>query len=247
MNDNRAHDKDKEDRLEIIDDLAKREVHMVCVKDFMEIEYFKENNLRLVAGANGLNRSVTRPNIAQLKNFYEWMEGGEFLVVNGIGLKLYEEKNLIELIDNANKAGAACIAFELNADYIPDIPENVIKFANDIKLPIFTLPWDVSFGNVLNTIYDYIIRNQLKEVSISELMKNMLFTDIDQTYALEQAKFYGYDLSEAYNVVIMKLDDVQSYRNEVTNRLSKEISESDIDCPYMLLQHYSNIIILLKI
>lgn len=219
---------------------------MVCVKDFMEIEYFKENNLRLVAGANGLNRSVTRPNIAQLKNFYEWMEGGEFLVVNGIGLELYKEKNLIELIDNANKAGAACIAFELNADYIPDIPENVIKFANDIKLPIFTLPWNVSFGNVLNTIYDYIIRNQLRDVSISELMKNMLFTNIDQTYALEQARFYGYDLTEPYCVVVIQTDDVQKYRNEITNRFSKEISEWDIACPYMLLQHYSNIIVFIK-
>lgn len=219
---------------------------MVCVKDFMEIEYFKDNNLQLIAGANGLNRSVTRPNIAQLKNFYEWMEGGEFLVINGIGLKLYEENNLIELIDNANKAGAACIAFELNTDYIPEISKKVIDFANEIKLPIFTLPWNVSFGNVLNTIYDYIIRNQLREVSISELMKNMLFTDIDKTYALEQARFYGYDLSEAYCVVIIKTDDVENYRNEVTNRLSREISGSDIDCPYMLLQHYSNIIVFIK-
>ena len=147
---------------------------MVCVKDFMEIEYFKDNNLQLIAGANGLNRSVTRPNIAQLKNFYEWMEGGEFLVINGIGLKLYEENNLIELIDNANKAGAACIAFELNTDYIPEISKKVIDFANEIKLPIFTLPWNVSFGNVLNTIYDYIIRNQVNGKAIQPKVANTL-------------------------------------------------------------------------
>lgn len=219
---------------------------MVSVKDFMDIDFFKENNLELIAGANGLNRIVTRPNIAQLKNFYEWMEGGEFLVVNGIGLNLYEEKNLIELIDNANNAGVACIAFELNSDYIPEIPENVISFANDLKLPIFTLPWDVSFGNVLNTIYDFIIRNQLREVSISELMKNILFTNVDKTYALEQAKFYGYDLSDAYCVVVIKPDNEQNYQTEVTNCLRKQISENNASCPYMLLQHYSNIIVFIK-
>ena len=197
---------------------------MVTVKEFMDIEFFKENHLTLVAGANGLNRIVKRPNIAQLKNFFEWMEGGEFLVINGISLNLNEGNNFMELLDNANKA----------------------KVANEIKLPIFTLPWDVSFGKILNTIYDYIIRNQLKEVSISELMKNILFTNVDKTYALEQAKFYGYNLNDAYCVVTIQLEEVETHHTEVTNQLRRVILEYNIECQYMVLQHYSNIIIFIK-
>lgn len=219
---------------------------MVTVKEFMDIEFFKENHLTLVAGANGLNRIVKRPNIAQLKNFFEWMEGGEFLVINGISLNLNEGNNFMELLYNANKAKVACIAFELSPDYIPQIPNKVIEFANEIKLPIFTLPWDVSFGKILNTIYDYIIRNQLKEVSISELMKNILFTNVDKTYALEQAKFYGYNLNDAYCVVTIQLEEVETHHTEVTNQLRRVISEYNIECQYMVLQHYSNIIIFIK-
>ena len=74
---------------------------MVYVKDIMELDYFKNNNLELVGGVNGLNRVVTRPNIAQLMNFHEWMAGGEFLLVNGVGLELDKLENMLTLIKNA--------------------------------------------------------------------------------------------------------------------------------------------------
>ena len=84
---------------------------MVYVKDLMELDYFKKNRLTLVAGMNGLKRIVKRPNIAQLMNFNEWMAGGEFLLVNGVGLHLDQTDQLLKLIENAQKGKAACIAF----------------------------------------------------------------------------------------------------------------------------------------
>lgn len=175
---------------------------MVYVKDLMELDYFQKNRLTLVAGANGLKRIVKRPNIAQLMNFNEWMAGGEFLLVNGVGLHLDETDQLLKLIENAQKGKAACIAFEISETYLPTIPTEAKTLADQLKLPIFTLSWDVPFGEILNTVYDYIIRKQMEESRILELMQNVLFADINEEYILEQAAFYGFHLENPHCVLI---------------------------------------------
>lgn len=175
---------------------------MVYVKDLMELDYFKKNRLTLVAGMNGLKRNVKRPNIAQLMNFNEWMAGGEFLLVNGVGLHLDQTDQLLKLIENAQKGKAACIAFEISDTYLPVIPAEAKDLADQLKLPIFTLSWDVPFGEILNTVYDYIIRKQMEESRILELMQNVLFADINEEYILEQAAFYGFHLETPHCVLI---------------------------------------------
>ena len=105
---------------------------MVYVKDLMELDYFKKNKLTLVAGINGLNRIVKRPNIAQLMNFNEC-----------------QTEQLLKLIENAEKGKASCIAFEISDTYLPVIPKEAKELADQLKLPIFTLSWDVPFGEIL--------------------------------------------------------------------------------------------------
>ena len=175
---------------------------MVYVKDLMELDYFKKNQLTLVAGMNGLKRIVKRPNIAQLMNFNDWMAGGEFLLVNGVGLHLDQPDQLLKLIENAQKGKAACIAFEISDTYLPVIPAEAKELADQLKLPIFTLSWDVPFGEILNTVYDYIIRKQMENSRILELMQNVLFADINEEYILEQAAFYGFHLETPHCVLI---------------------------------------------
>ena len=150
---------------------------MATVEDIMQLPFFKENELKLLAGKKGLNRIVTRPNIAQLMNFSDWMAGGEFLLINGVGLHLDQKENLLMVIENAQKGKAACIVFEISQTYLPAIPQEAIDLSNQYQLPIFTLSWDVSFGQILNTVYDYIVRKEREDSNVMDLMRNILFTD----------------------------------------------------------------------
>lgn len=201
---------------------------MVYVKDIMEMEYFKNNHMELVAGGNGLNRIVTRPNIAQLMSFHEWMVGGEFLLINGVGLALNEIDNMLTLIRYANKGKAACIAFEISKDYIPEIPKEAIELANELRLPIFTLPWNVPFGEILNTVYDYIVRKQMEEKNIYELMQSILFGNPNEEYTMQQAAFYGYDLTTPHFVVIADCSEMKDRETGIAY-LNKCLSEQKIE------------------
>ena len=215
---------------------------MVYVKDLIELDYFKKNHLTLAAGANGLKRIVTRPNIAQLMNFHEWMSGGEFLLVNGVGLHLDQVDQMLQLISNAEKGNAACIAFEMSETYIPKIPKEAVVLADRLKLPLFTLAWEVPFGEVLNTVYDYVIRKQMEETRIQELMQNILFADINTDYIIEQSAFYGIDLKKPHCVMIADCI-LEGDKGEVFTYIRKSFSvESNLGEKVMVMNHNGHIV-----
>ncbi len=198
----------------------KGETFMATVEDIMELPFFKENELKLLAGKKGLNRIVTRPNIAQLMNFSDWMGGGEFLLINGVGLHLDQKENLLTVIENAQKGKAACIVFEISQTYLPTIPQEAIDLSNDYQLPIFTLSWDVSFGQILNTVYDYIVRKEREDSNVMDLMRNILFTDFNPGSILQQADYYGYNLRNPHQCIIACIEDL-SFEKDFYDAIKK--------------------------
>ncbi len=198
----------------------KGETFMATVEDIMELPFFKENELKLLAGKKGLNRIVTRPNIAQLMNFSDWMGGGEFLLINGVGLHLDQKENLLTVIENAQKGKAACIVFEISQTYLPKIPQEAIDLSNYYQLPIFTLSWDVSFGQILNTVYDYIVRKEREDSNVMDLMRNILFTDFNPGSILQQADYYGYNLRNPHQCIIACIEDL-SFEKDFYDAIKK--------------------------
>lgn len=198
----------------------KGETFMATVEDIMELPFFKENELKLLAGKKGLNRIVTRPNIAQLMNFSDWMGGGEFLLINGVGLHLDQKENLLTVIENAQKGKAACIVFEISQTYLPRIPQEAIDLSNYYQLPIFTLSWDVSFGQILNTVYDYIVRKEREDSNVMDLMRNILFTDFNPGSILQQADYYGYNLRNPHQCIIACIEDL-SFEKDFYDAIKK--------------------------
>ena len=181
---------------------------MATVEDIMNLHFFKENELTLLAGKKGLNRIVTRPNIAQLMNFSDWMAGGEFLLINGVGLHLDQKDNILAVIENAQKGNAACIVFEISKTYIPTIPKEALDLSDQYQLPIFSLPWDVSFGEILNTVYDYIVRKEREDSNIMDLIRNILFANLNPGTILQQADYYGYNLRKAHQCIVARIENI---------------------------------------
>ncbi len=199
---------------------------MATVEDIMNLNFFKENALELLAGKKGLNRIVTRPNIAQLMNFSDWMAGGEFLLINGVGLNLDQKENILTVIENAQKGKAACIVFEISQTYIPEIPQEALDLSDQYQLPIFSLPWDVSFGEILNTVYDYIVRKEREDSNVMDLIQNILFADLNPGTILQQADYYGYDLRKAHQCIVARIENA-SLQEEFYDVMKKTISKQN--------------------
>lgn len=54
----------------------------VICRDLLPLKYFER--IKLVAGQNGLDRTVTWPYVGQTSTVSQWVHGGELLFITGI-------------------------------------------------------------------------------------------------------------------------------------------------------------------
>lgn len=164
---------------------------MICVRDLYHLDYFQKEKMELLGGAGGLDRAVVSANFIQLFTFDQWMKGGEFLLVNGIGLHLEHSENIIKIITKANAKNVACIIFMIN-QYLPKIPDEAVTLANELDFPIFLIPHEPPFSECISVVYDYILRKRSEETSIAKLTRNLLLFDTDTLLLPQQLKESGY-------------------------------------------------------
>lgn len=65
----------------------------VTCQDLLPLKYFER--IKLVAGQNGLDRTVTWPYVGQTSSVSQWVHGGELLFITGIAHSADKLKDLI--------------------------------------------------------------------------------------------------------------------------------------------------------
>lgn len=65
----------------------------VTCQDLLPLKYF--DHIKLVAGHNGLDRTVTWPYVGQTSTVSQWVHGGELLFITGIAHSADKLKGLI--------------------------------------------------------------------------------------------------------------------------------------------------------
>lgn len=221
---------------------------MICVRDLYHLDYFQKEKMELLGGAGGLDRIVVSANFIQLFTFDQWMKGGEFLLVNGIGLHLEHSENIVKIINKANAKNVACIIFMIN-QYLPKIPEEAVTLANKLNFPIFLIPHEPPFSECISVVYDYILKKRSEEISSATLTRNLLLFDTDESILPQQLKDAGY-FDFGYRVAVFAAyqknvsGKVQEWDfflhhlyNEIVLHLSNLQNNSDYHPLYMLLSN----------
>ncbi len=106
---------------------------------------------KLLAGANGIEkRMVRRINIVDTPDIAHWMLGEEFLMTTAFVVREnpLEIKSLIVELNNRN---VSALGIKLGR-FIKDLPEEVLKTADDLEFPLISLPMDCSFSQVTNEV-----------------------------------------------------------------------------------------------
>lgn len=120
----------------------------IDVERLTESEMFK-NNITLVAGHRGLKRRVTCVTVQEAPNFYEQIDGGEFVLSAWYAFKDDMDAGLTAIRNLSDKASGLCI--KINR-FINSIPQEYIDCANELGLPLFTVGADIKFRNIIKCI-----------------------------------------------------------------------------------------------
>jgi len=160
------------------------------------------SKLTIVAGKSGLDRLVRWVHFIDLPDVIPWVQGGELLIITGIGLN-GDENKLKEIVHGIIKKKLAGLIVNVGP-YIKNVPTEVINLADQAGFPIFELPWEVKLIEVTKEICGHIVMKQTEQRSVKDFLEQLLLCPLENPEVLiQRAAYYGYDLAKAHQVAIV--------------------------------------------
>ncbi len=132
----------------------------------------RKYKMELVAGRNGIFTNVSWLHIVEEIKYASFLTGGELVLYTGVKSGSDNLKHFIEEI-RKNKACGLVINI---GEYVPEVPEEIIEYANENSFPIFTLPWEVYLVKISREFGSMIIQSEEEDKSLCTAFKSAIFT-----------------------------------------------------------------------
>lgn len=131
---------------------------------------------KLVAGVSGVNQTIQYVDSMEVPDISPWLKKRELMITTGYSIK-NNPKALIMLIENLHKVEAAGIVIK-TARFIGEIPQEALKRADDLGVPVIEAPNDVSIAELSNSIIKAIVNEQTDRLEFSEKIHEK-FTELE--------------------------------------------------------------------
>lgn len=143
----------------------------------------KDYRINLIAGAEGLDNKVVWVHMIEDCEVAEFLHGNEVILSTGIG-NLANDTKLMEFVKKLHSSNASAVMINIGP-YIKSIPKEIIDYCNEVKLPLYTIPWEVKLVDLTRKFCQMLIESEEKEKSLTSLVKDYLFKP------QERDKVYG--------------------------------------------------------
>src|SRR5438552_2544935 len=117
----------------------------LTVREALTIDSLQD--VKVLAGSEGLGRNITCVNVMEVPDILQWVRGGELLLTTTYPLK-DAPLSLSDLIRVLNDKGLAAIAIKPHR-YLDDIPDEILRIADELAFPVLELPHDASFVDLI--------------------------------------------------------------------------------------------------
>lgn len=140
-----------------------------CVADWYH--GVERNEVRLLAGREGLSRHFLRAYIVERPEFSSFLEGQEIVFILGVALRSGEE--LTETVVNCCRAGVSAIVVNTGT-YIKEIPSDALQFCQEHGLPLFEVPWHVHVEALMQQAFQLTVNAQSKDSTLEQLVQSAI-------------------------------------------------------------------------
>lgn len=141
----------------------------IRIKDILEMKPLE--NGKLLAGAAGADKMVTRVNVMADPDILNWVDEGEFLLTTGYFFKttkLEAQLNLIRECSAKNLSGIGIKIFP----YLESLPNELIDLANQCQFPLIELDYEVPFTDIMMPVFQGIFDRQSSVIRKVETLHN---------------------------------------------------------------------------
>ncbi len=120
----------------------------VTVRQLFELDLMREK-VTLVTGEGGLDRDVSFVTIMEAPDFYEWVDGGEFVLTTWYAFSEHPELQMNAFLQLADKIAALAIKTDR---FIERVPDEILALAEEKQVPVFTIQRDTKFREIVQAI-----------------------------------------------------------------------------------------------
>ena len=138
----------------------------------------------VLAGASGMSRSVRLVNVMEVPDILPWVRPHELLLTTGYPLR-QETDALVQWVRALAEHNLAGVAVKLGR-YLDKLPDEVLQAADELGLPILSLPEGVGFDDIINQVLHRILLRRSEVRSRAEQMLHELVTIVITGGGLEQ-------------------------------------------------------------
>lgn len=177
---------------------------------------WQNGEVTVIAGSEGLSNNITGAVMLDNPEMVSWMRTGELLLTTGFVLKdnlEFQEK----IVDQLIRIKASGLAIKVKR-YFEEIPESIIKAAQENHLPLLQIPFYMSLSEVSEVIN--------KKIYLSEARDN-------QNFSLSQSLF---DLLQSGGSIKDILDKSERYSDG-----SLAFLDLDLQIKYASINYDQNI------
>src|SRR6266576_2396111 len=106
----------------------------------------------VLAGASGLDRTITWVKVLESPETISWLAEGELLLTVAFAIKDDQaaQKDLMRTLAAVGSAGLVIKPER----YLPQIPDDMIGQADEFNIPLIRIPPDVSYLEIMNPILE---------------------------------------------------------------------------------------------
>ncbi|MFE2734513.1 PucR family transcriptional regulator [Streptomyces sp. NPDC059349] len=112
----------------------------------------------LVAGRQGLDRSICALNVMTVPDIGPWVKSDEFLLATGYPLPR-DDAGQAELLRGLHRLGLAGIGVKIDR-YLPDLSTTAVATAEELGLPLVLIPQHIRFDDILSHAFSTIVNRQ---------------------------------------------------------------------------------------
>lgn len=160
--------------------------------------------MKLVAGADGLDSYVRWVHLIEDRDVPNFLHGSELVFVTGIGQQSSDSSWLLDFVKKLYDKSAVGLVVNIGP-YIAKIPDDVINFCEENRMPLFAVPWSV---HLVDIIYDYchqIVASEENEITLANAFKNLIFSPWDKEAYINTLNRKGFKESDYYCVITFLL------------------------------------------
>ena len=194
---------------------------------------------KLLAGRSILDREIVGAHVVEIAEAQDWAKRGELIFVSGVAFRNVEE-DLTEAINELAKKQVAGVVLEVGP-YIKEVTDDIIDLANELNLPLLSLPYEVHVSEIISQIYFDKYSKEEANKSVEKFMTQLLYDDEES--ALKRIELFRYDTGKRHVAIYVSADEDLSVTDNISsnkenihcnmdesdekNMIVKRIDESD--------------------